>query len=177
MQSDKLLYEYDDICIINLNYILDEAGYFTAIQAHEYDIEYNYANKDIKSLFFHNTINILCDALISMKKYNIRLVYYSSSYESECEDETKNKLDRFITKKISNLLPFQVIEESLEFLSFCNDVRDGEHIINHYISLHLEYDRSRYSMQKLKQFLKRYRLKYLDDFYFTQLNTKLNIIT
>jgi hypothetical protein len=170
--------EYDsDTVIIEINSILSESWFNTERLAHQYDIKCDFSKKDIKSLFYHSVITILCDVLTGNDIRGKRKILYIGDTSCTGSDMNVQTTGEFIIKKIQTLLPFQVVDVNRVSFNEFKKSDDYNHIVDHHIALDMEYDKTKYSLQKLKGFLKRNGLKYLDDVYFKQLHTKLALVT
>lgn len=162
--------------IINLNYIIYHSFYDVEEEAFKYGIENTYKSRDIKCLFFHNVIYKLCETL-SATKYDTNILYSGGVVYS---DDRFSRAVKTITNKLRILLPFQLVESNysahtLNDRLISNNI-ESQTIIQKAINRDFEYDRTKYSLQKLKAFLRYNKLDFLDSVYFKQLHIKLSII-
>ena len=173
-----LRYCWDDtVRVVNLNNILYNSYFDVSEQAYKYAIDYDYKKRDIKSLFFHNVITLLCEEL-SGAVVDTNILFYGGMSFSDPKFE---KACEFIVKKIRTLLPLQLIESDVDLHTFSKllDAKDIDSLskMEIIIDKSLSRDKTSYTLQRLKSFLKRYNLVYLDAIYFKQLHIKLSILT
>lgn len=144
-------------------------------------------HKDVKKLIYHHVTHGLCEHVLSLRCKERVLVYYSYSvvpggymYTFTDYEEIQIFMNKFILKLIK-MLPVKFMYEQITFdvlkASFKN--KSGEHteLTNVARGIIEDFDISKYSFNKMRQFAKRYDLHFLSTNYFKKVQSKQLILS
>jgi hypothetical protein len=158
------------INLVNLDKFYQDAFYITNHTAYEYNIEFNFKNKDIKKIFYNAFIFTLCEFLKENKQKN---VFYFK--------ENNNKHYTFIVNKCKVLLPIYIFTNSKSYTEIISFINKGDADICSKIEIIIS-DMSRFNFfdftfKRLNSFLNKNELLFLKNAYFTQHQIKLALLT
>ena len=146
------------------------------------DDEVNIRNKDVKKLIYHHVIHGLCEYILSLRGKERIVVLYSTLVAPTKDmtqfthiDECQKFFDTFIPKMI-RILPIKFLCVRTTFNKIKADIRkkSGDSIehINAAKSVVEQFDTSKYTFSKARNFAKRYDLQFLSKNYFTKVKNK-----
>lgn len=165
----------NNISFINLNKIIEDADYYTSIYLFDtFGItEVNYNTRDQRAQLVSKIIHTLCESILQCN--NKVIVTF-------CESCLNVNLQQHMSKLVSKLRKFLPIHFFVTDYSYSKLIRgiatnneDIQSLLRIEISKSRNQDNSKFSFQKLHNFLKRSGLTYLHQAYFKQLNAKLLI--
>jgi hypothetical protein len=163
-----------DVCgvnFINLDKFYRDAFFITNQTAYEYNIEFNFKNKDIKKIFYNAFIFSLCEFLKSKKHKHI--FYFNKT------DKEKHYV--FIVKKCESLLPLYVYTHKVSFNKITEMYEEGSEEVcsdlEKLIRRAVQFENYNFTFKRLNNFLKNNELLFLRNAYFTQHQIKLALMT
>ena len=179
----------DNICLIDFNEVfkLIETDFLNDL--YDYNLikdDHIKLTADVKRLFFHHVIFNLCECVIKAPGNYRKIIYVPEQIDEQfeicnlCDCKKMNKLFHGLLKKLEKKLPVLIIfqQESLDF-QFLKDKcfwgeGEGIEFLNFLEELCNKYENGLYNrnFSKIKEFTKKYELKFLNKNYFDNLKTK-----
>jgi hypothetical protein len=174
-QSEIYNFEACGINVVNIDMFFVESFYKSNRLAYEYNIEFNFRNKDIKKIFYNFFILQLCNYIKTNKKKTV-------FYLNKTHDLKIGLREYFyIVKQCKRLLPILIYEGNICFKELqqriiTNDIETvSQFVILSAKLMRLNY--TNFTFEKLSKFLKKNELIFLKDSYFTQHQIKLALLT
>ena len=170
-QNEVYSHNIRGINFVNLDKFYQEAFFATNRTAYEYNIEFNFKNKDIKKIFYNAFIFTLCEFLKNNKHSNV--FYFNKNKE--------NKHYYFIVNKCRALLPIHVLIKSISFKDVIDLINNNDaEMCSEFetiIACMRQFDVYGFSFKRLNSFLSKNELNFLKNTYFTQHQIKLTLLT
>ena len=186
---NTILLEEKNICLIDFNDIFKSIETSFLNDIYDYDLmidEQIPLTPDTKKIFYHHVIHNLCEHIIKAPKDYRKIIYAPLQINDQfeicnlCDCKKINKLFHALIKKLEKKLPVLIIfqQESLDFEFLKNKCfwGDGKGIdFLNFLEVKCEkYENGLYNrnFSKIKEFTKKYELKFLNKNYFDNLKTK-----
>ena len=179
----------NDICLIDFNDIFKsiEVGFLNDL--YEYGLikkDQIKITSDVRKLFYHHVIYNICEQVINAPENYRKIIYVPLEINEKfeickiCDCVRLNTLFRSLLKKLEKKLPVLILfeQKGLDFDFLKNKCfwGDGEAIdfLNFLEVICEKYENGLYNrnFSKIKEFTKKYELKFLNKNYFENLKTK-----
>ena len=147
----------------------------------------NLKNKHVKRLLYHHIIYELCDYVLAIKGKERIIVFHSTAVPPTAQlnkfvpiDDSLEFFNKFVLK-IIKLLPIKFVYTSTTFDELKRAVKSKRgtyyEVINQSKDILDNYDITRYTFTKARNFSKRYGLEYLSNNFFQQIKAKQLILS
>lgn len=180
------------LCVINFREIFDSCYKLIVDDLFTYDIhnDWNARRQDTKKIYYYHLIKGVCDSILAIKTSNKIVIYYCEKDIrcdfAHCENARTRRgvkkqdprgdftlfMSRFL-KQLKNNLPVRVFINDVKFNTFIQYYNNnkGRYIetINQIRSVK---EKKNFDLNRIKQFSKKYQLKYLTNDYFNQLKVR-----
>lgn len=166
---------YRSISVINLHDVISDVEKKTQLDIFNY---YDTLNIDLsksycKRFYYHHFIKEVCETYIDKQEYFTLVFHYK-----EKKEEYNSKENEKIIKLINKYLPIIIFNGKVNFSQIRESNKSGELEeecirIKNLTDKKLKKD---YSFRDITTISKRYKLNFLSESYFTDLNIKYNLI-
>lgn len=173
VKNQSVVYNFNscNVSLVNLDKFYQDAFFIANRTAYEYNIEFNFKNKDIKKIFYNAFIFSLCEFLKNKERKSI--FYFNEA--------TKDKHYIYIVKKCKVLLPLCVFTNNGSFDKIVELYKGGAAEVCSKLEILIkqveQFKNYNFTFKKLNNFLKNNELKFLKNAYFTRHQIKLTLLT
>ncbi len=166
---------YKGVKFVDIKYFCTESYYKTCEICYNYSIIPNFKHSDVKKIYFNEFLTNICNYVI---KDQFKVIFCYNETEKFNEYDS---VSRYIINKIQKLLPVTFFYYNVPFSDLINKIAEEDICIMSDVEESLfrlyQFKNFNFSFNKMKQFLKKNKLTFLENVYFNLQQVKLALLT